>query len=68
MNHTLVFAKSNALAKVIVYKSCDELSVLAQFHIYRKNASRSTCYNSENQVFGGATNRDMLLNETCLYS
>ena len=28
MNHTLVFAKSNALAKVIVYKSCDELSVL----------------------------------------
>ena len=28
MNHTLVFAKSNALAKVIVYKSCDELFVL----------------------------------------
>ena len=27
MNHTLVFAKSNALAKVIVYKSCDELNI-----------------------------------------
>ena len=27
MNHTLVFAKSNALAKVIVYKSCDELCI-----------------------------------------
>ena len=31
MNHTLVFAKSNALAKVIVYKSCDKLSVLKKF-------------------------------------
>ena len=36
--------------------------------IYRKVASRSTCYYSENQVFGGATNRDMSLNETCYYS
>ena len=35
---------------------------------YRKVASRSTCYYSENQVFGGATNRDMSLNETCFYS
>ena len=35
---------------------------------YRKVASRSTCYYSENQVFGGATNRDMSLNETCYYS
>ena len=37
-------------------------------HIYHKVASRSTCYYSENQVFGGATNRDMSLNETCYYS
>ena len=36
--------------------------------IYRKVASRSTCYYSENQVLGGATNRDMSLNETCYYS
>ena len=36
--------------------------------MYRKVVSRSTCYYSENQVFGGATNRDMALNETCLYS
>ena len=35
---------------------------------YRKVASRSTCYYSENQVFGGATNQDMSLNETCYYS
>ena len=35
---------------------------------YRKVASRSTYYYSENQVFGGATNRDMSLNETCFYS
>ena len=27
-----------------------------------------TCYYTENQGFGGATNRDMSLNETCLYS
>ena len=36
--------------------------------IHRKVASRSTCYYSENQVFVGATNRDMSLNETCYYS
>ena len=36
--------------------------------IHRKVASRSTCYYSENQVFGGATNREMSLNETCFYS
>jgi hypothetical protein len=35
---------------------------------YRKVANRSTCYYSENQVFGGATNRDMSLTETCFYS
>ena len=35
---------------------------------YRKVASRSTCYYSENQVFGGATNQDMSLNKTCYYS
>ena len=35
---------------------------------YRKVASRSTCYYSENQVFGGATNWDMSLTETCFYS
>ena len=35
--------------------------------IYRKVVSRSTCYYSENQFFGGATNCDMLLNEACLY-
>ena len=35
---------------------------------YRKVASRSTCHYSGNQVFGGATNRDMSLNETCFYS
>ena len=35
---------------------------------YRKVASRSTCYYSGNQVFGGATNRDMSLIETCFYS
>ena len=29
---------------------------------YRKVASRKTCYYSKNQVFGGATNRDMSLN------
>ena len=34
---------------------------------YRKVAI-VTCYYSENQVFGGATNRDMSLNETCFYS
>ena len=34
---------------------------------YRKVASRSTCYYSENQVFGGATIRDMSLNEMCLF-
>ena len=27
-----------------------------------------TCYYTENQDFGGATNQDMSLNETCLYS
>ena len=27
-----------------------------------------TCYYTENQGFGGATNRDMSLNETCLYT
>ena len=27
-----------------------------------------TCYYIENQVFGGATNRDMSLIETCFYS
>ena len=32
---------------------------------YSKVASRNTCYYSENQVFGGATNQDMSLNETC---
>jgi hypothetical protein len=31
--------------------------------IYRKVASRSTCYYSGNQVFEGATNRDMSLNK-----
>ena len=31
-------------------------------------ASTNTCYYSENQVFGGVTNRDMSLNETCYYS
>ena len=36
--------------------------------IYRKVASRSTCYYSGNQVFGGATNQDMSLNETCFSS
>ena len=35
---------------------------------YRKVASRSTCYYSGNQVFRGATNCDMSLNETCFYS
>ena len=35
---------------------------------YCKVTSRSTCYYSENQVFGGATNRDMSLTETCFYS
>ena len=35
---------------------------------YRKVASRSTCYYSENQAFGGATNRDMSLKETCFFS
>ena len=35
---------------------------------YRKLESKSTCYYSGNQVFGGATNRDMSLNETCYYS
>ena len=35
---------------------------------YHKVPSRSTCYYSENQVFGGATNRDMSLNKTCFYS
>ena len=38
------------------------------FFTYRKVASRSTCYYSKNQVLGGATNRDMSLNETCFYS
>ena len=33
-----------------------------------KVTSRSTCYYSENQVSGGATNRDMSLKETCFYS
>jgi hypothetical protein len=36
--------------------------------IYRKVTSRSICYYSENQVFEGATNRDMSLNKTCFYS
>ena len=36
--------------------------------IYRIVASTNTCYYSENQVFGGVTNRDMSLNETCYYS
>ena len=35
---------------------------------YHKVANRNTCYYLENQVFGGATNQDMSLNETCLYS
>ena len=35
---------------------------------YRKVESRSTCYYSGNQVFGGARKWDMSLNETCFYS
>ena len=35
---------------------------------YRKVANRSTSCYSGNLVFGGATNRDMSLNETCFYS
>ena len=31
-------------------------------------ASRNTCYYSGNQVFGGASNPYMLLNEKCFYS
>ena len=37
-------------------------------YVYRKVASRNMCYYLENQVFGGTTNRDMSLYETCLYS
>ena len=37
-------------------------------YIYRIVASTNRCYYSENQVFGGATNQDMSLNETCYYS
>ena len=35
------------------------------WEIYHKVASKSTCYYSENQFFGGVTNQDMSLNETC---
>ena len=35
---------------------------------YCKFASRSTCYYSGNQDFGGATNQDMSLNNTFFYS
>ena len=31
-------------------------------------ASRNKCYYSGTQIFGGATNQDMLLNKTCFYS
>ena len=50
--------------------SSEAISLWSQnfFEGYRKIASRSTCYYSENQVFGSATNRDMSLNETCYYS
>ena len=61
--------------------SFDELSVMTTLRLetfsksflplilkYHKVASRSMCYYSGNQVFGGATNRDMSLNETCFYS
>ena len=34
---------------------------------YHNVASRSTCCYSGNLVFGGATNQDMSLNETCFY-
>ena len=44
------------------------LNCVRKFLRYRKVASRSTCYYSENQVLGGATNRDMSLNKTCFYS
>ena len=39
------------------------LLICTGFLVYRKVASRSTCYYSENQVFGGATNQDMSLNK-----
>ena len=42
--------------------------VYINYIVYRKVASRSTCYYSGNQVFGGATNQDMSLNQTCFYS
>ncbi len=36
-------------------------------YTYRIVASTNTCYYSENQVLGGASTRDMSLNETCFY-
>ena len=37
--------------------ACGKTSLLTVFKVgYRKVASRSTCYYSENQVLGGATN------------
>ena len=38
------------------------VSLTVSYHIV---ASRNTCYYSENQLWGGGTNRDMLLNEKC---
>ena len=43
---------------------CSETTVIT----YRNVVSRNTCYYSENQIIGGATNQDMSLNETCFYS
>ena len=47
---------------------CGKNFIKAKKDHYRKVASRSTCYYSENQVFRGATNQDMSLTETCFYS
>ena len=54
-----------AFATKIILKVPKYLLFLVKMSsIYRKVANRSMCYYSGNQVFGGATNRDMPLNKT----
>ena len=65
-----VKSSKNEKAYLIVHKLHKNIEHYGKYFdsIYRKVASRSTCYYSENQDFGGATNRDMSLNDTCYYS
>ena len=55
-------------ANLVNYLRFSQSNLVIWKHTYRKVASRSMCYYLGNRFFGGATNWDMSLNETCFYS